>query len=131
MDQFPQDGLDDSPEGDPAGNRVEPRDSLFLMADLRIAGSATVQHVRVRNLSAGGLMAELPTGLGQGVEVEVDVRGIGWVTGHIAWSAAGRVGIAFANPIDPMMARKPVTGAPKGGAHIASKVFLKPLLPRR
>jgi hypothetical protein len=131
MDQIPHDSFDDPATEDAGRGRAESRDSLFLMADLRIAGSPTVQHVRVRNLSAGGLMAELPTGLAQGVEVEIDVRGVGWVNGHIAWAAAGRVGIAFASPIDPMMARKPVSGAPKGGAHIAPKVFLKPLLPRR
>ncbi|MEG3086636.1 PilZ domain-containing protein [Sphingomonas sp. PB4P5] len=131
MDQFPHDTFEGLAAEDPARNRSESRDSLFLMADLRVAGSATAQQVRVRNLSTGGLMAELPTGLPQGVEVEVDVRGIGWVTGHIAWSAAGRVGIAFVSPIDPMMARKPVSGAAKGGVHIASKVFVKPLSPRR
>ena len=131
MDQFPHDPFDGPATDDPARNRAESRDSLFLMADLRVAGSAAVQHVRIRNLSAGGLMAELPSGLAQGVDVAVDVRGVGWVNGHVAWSAAGRVGIAFVSPIDPMMARKPVSGGAKGGAHIASKVFLKPLLPRR
>jgi hypothetical protein len=36
------------------------------------------------------------------------VRGIGWLDGHIAWTAEGRIGIAFEREIDPMAARKPV-----------------------
>ena len=142
MDQFPHDpgngpntgpdvGSDDRAADDPARNRNEVRDSLFLMADLRIAGQSKLHHVRVRNLSAGGLMAELPNGLAQGVEVDVDVRGIGWVTGHVAWSAAGRIGVAFVSPIDPMLARKPVTGAAKSSSYVAAKVSVKPPLMRR
>ena len=34
------------------------RDSLFVMADLRIDGIEGEHRIRVRNLSAGGLMAE-------------------------------------------------------------------------
>jgi hypothetical protein len=34
------------------------RDSLFLMADLRLDGQDGEHRVRVRNLSAGGMMAE-------------------------------------------------------------------------
>lgn len=125
MDQLPQDPFGDLAADDPARNRNQSRDSLFLMADFRVTGSQDVQHVRVRNLSAGGLMAELPNGLPQGLDVEFDVRGIGWVLGKVAWSAAGRVGIAFTHAIDPMLARKPV------GQGAKTPVFVKPILPRR
>jgi hypothetical protein len=128
MDQFPHDTFDAAAEAGAHG-RHESRDSLFLMADLRVDGAAQVQHVRVRNLSAGGLMAELPGGLEQGVRVEIDVRGIGWVTGHIAWSAAGRVGIAFVSPIDPMLARKPVSGGKP--ATSGANFFVMPPTTRR
>jgi hypothetical protein len=112
-DPFGQDAADGSLTEDAARNRNESRDSLFLMADFRLQGAIEVQHVRVRNLSSGGLMAEIPQGLEQGDLVEFDVRGIGWVGGKVAWSAAGRVGIAFDRVIDPMLARKPVGGGPK------------------
>ncbi len=98
----------DAPVDDGTANRQEPRDSLFLMADFRVAGSDRVCQVRVRNLSSGGLMAEFPNGLAPGVCVEVGVRGIGWVPGCVAWYAAGRIGVAFDQTIDPLLARKPV-----------------------
>ena len=34
------------------------RDSLFLLAQLRVDGQDAVCRVKVRNLSAGGMMAE-------------------------------------------------------------------------
>jgi hypothetical protein len=82
------------------------RDSLFLAATLRI--EKVEVPVRVRNLSAGGLMAEYSDPVDSGTPVEINVRGVGWTRGHIAWSAEGRIGIAFDRPIDPLLARKPV-----------------------
>jgi len=125
MDQFTQDPFSAVTGDDAAHNRNEARDSLFLMADFRVAGSSDITPVRVRNLSAGGLMAEIANGLELGLQVEFDVRGIGWVPGKVAWSAAGRVGIAFDRVIDPMLARKPVGNGAK------TPVFVKPILPLR
>ena len=93
-DPFGQAPADGGSADEAAHNRNESRDSLFLMADYRLIGASEVENVRVRNLSSGGLMAEIPGGLAQGELVEFDVRGIGWVGGKVAWSAAGRVGIA-------------------------------------
>lgn len=84
------------------------RDSLFLSANLRVAGDPQVLSIRVRNLSAGGLMAELAEPLDPEVAVEVQVRGLGWIKGRIAWHTEGRAGIAFDRPVDPQRARKPV-----------------------
>jgi PilZ domain len=89
------------------------RDSLFLNANLRRVGDARILAVRVRNISAGGLMVEVAEPLGSDDAVEVEVRGIGWIRGRVAWHTEGRTGIAFDNPIDPQRARKPVSG---GGA---------------
>ena len=93
--------------------RQTPRDSLFLMSTLNVVGSTreTAVAVRVRNLAVGGLMAEYPRGLDDGTAVEFDLRGIGWVSGKIAWSTDGRIGVSFDRPIDPLAARKPVGGA--------------------
>ena len=123
MEQYSQDPFGDAVE-DGTHNRQESRDSLFLMADFRFAGKSDVRALRVRNLSAGGLMAEYPEGLDQGTRVEFDVRGIGWVPGRVAWSAAGRIGVAFDNQIDPLLARKPVGQ----GAH--TPVYVKPIFAR-
>jgi hypothetical protein len=91
-----------------AGKRASVRDSLFLLARFRLAGRSDEQAVRVRNLSAGGLMLEADQPLAMGTAVEVELRGIGWVPGRIAWYAEGRAGVALDVAIDPMKARKPV-----------------------
>ncbi|PKP91806.1 MAG: PilZ domain-containing protein [Alphaproteobacteria bacterium HGW-Alphaproteobacteria-16] len=107
MDQFPSNPLDAQLNDDPSSQRNANRDSLFLSAQLRVDGGPETT-VRVRNLSAGGLMAEYAATAVSGAPVRVDVRGVGWVSGRIAWSAEGRIGIAFDRDIDPKLARKPV-----------------------
>lgn len=84
------------------------RDSLFLLAQARIGGVDPWTDVRVRNLSAGGLMAEIAAALPIDTPVELELRGIGRVSGRVAWQAEGRTGIAFDTEIDPLKARKPV-----------------------
>ena len=91
---------------DPA-QRGRPRDSLLLSAQLAVAGEPPVT-VRVRNLSAGGLMAEHADSVLPGTPVTVTVRGLGELTGRIAWAVEGRIGIAFDRSVDPKRARKPV-----------------------
>ncbi|MFV0623179.1 PilZ domain-containing protein [Sphingomonas sp. ac-8] len=103
----------DSSEDQPvAYKRAQERDSLLLTATLRRVGRGDPVPVRVRNLSAGGLMAEHGPVLPVGAEVEVELRGIGLVRGTVAWSTEGRVGIAFVEEIDPKAARKPVAVRP-------------------
>jgi PilZ domain len=64
--------------------------------------------VRIKNLSAGGLMAETPIRVARGEKVEINLRNVGWISGNVAWITEGRMGIAFDHPIDPMIVRKPV-----------------------
>lgn len=125
MDQYSNDPFSAVPGDDGAQSRNEARDSLFLMADFRVMGESDVTQVRVRNLSSGGLMAEFPAGLDLGLRVEFDVRGVGWVPGKVAWSTAGRIGVAFDRSIDPMLARKPV------GHGTKTPVYVKPIFTRR
>lgn len=123
MDQFAHDPFDVEPSGDTSSQRGKDRDSLFLTAQFRIVGAPKTDHVRVRNLSAGGLMAEVAEPVPQGTAIELELRGVGCVTGRVAWNAAGRVGVAFDQMIDPILARKPVIGGTK------TPVFTKPILP--
>lgn len=90
-----------------SAKRGQDRDSLLLKAVLRFPSSGNEGEVRIRNLSAGGLMAETPARVARGEVVEVNLRNIGWITGHVAWITEGRLGIAFDHPIDPKDARKP------------------------
>ena len=112
-------------DADTAAKRKKARDSLFLVADLMIEDRPGPIEVRVRNLSSGGLMAEYAHPVEIGTPVEVELRGVGKVAGDVAWTAAGRIGISFDTPIDPMQARKPVS-APKTGPHKDKPI--KPIL---
>ena len=84
------------------------RDSLFLMAEVRLVGSEAEYRVKVRNLSAGGMMAEGPMTVQRGSQVEVNLRNIGWVQGVVAWIQDNRFGIALLKEIDPKLARAPM-----------------------
>lgn len=83
------------------------RDSLFLMADVRVVGTDGEHRVRVRNLSAGGMMAEGQMRVTPGTTIEINLRNIGWIAGAVAWVQDNRFGIAFAEQIDPKLARAP------------------------
>ncbi|NML04773.1 PilZ domain-containing protein [Sphingomonas sp. G-3-2-10] len=124
MDQFSFDPLNAVSVDDVAGQRNGARDSLMLTAQFRIVGKPDAT-VRVRNLSSGGMMAEYAEPIAVGTLLDVEVRGVGWIGGRIAWAAEGRVGVAFDREIDPMAARKPVGK----GTHTPS--YVKPILPRR
>jgi hypothetical protein len=83
------------------------RDSLFLLAQLRVDGQEGVARVKVRNLSAGGMMAEGEAKVMRGSLVAVELRNVGWVEGSVAWKQDNRFGIAFVNEIDPANVRAP------------------------
>ena len=87
------------------------RDSLFLLAQVKVDGSETPARVKVRNLSAGGMMAEGDVKVTRGARVLVELRNIGWVEGSVAWKQGDRFGIAFVSEIDPKVARAPVVGS--------------------
>lgn len=125
MDQHNQHSLTALSADDFTGQRAGVRDSLLLVAQFRVDQDPQPEQVRVRNLSAGGLMAEHATPLSRGTPVEVEVRGVGWISGRIAWSTEGRVGVAFDHAIDPRMARKPV------GNGAQTPDFAKPVVKRR
>jgi len=107
--------------------RSEPRDSMFLMAVMRRSGGADVT-VKVRNLSPGGMMAESPVNFTRGETIEAELRGIGVVSGKVAWSAGGRVGVQFDTAVDPRLARKPVGGNPQPQLVKASRTMWRPSL---
>lgn len=125
MEQLSPHSFDEVGPDDGVSQRHEVRDSLFLTANFRVNGARDLQQVRVRNLSAGGLMAEVPEPIAQGTPVELELRGVGRVAGRVAWHAAGRIGIAFDRMIDPQLARKPVGGGTK------TPSYVKPILPIR
>ena len=81
------------------------RDSLFVLAALRLAGHDQTYRVKVRNLSAGGLMAEGDLRVARGNQLSLELRNVGWVDGTVAWVQDTRFGIAFDEEIDPLVVR--------------------------
>lgn len=96
---------------DGSENRQIARDSLFVMADLRLPGTDDEHRIKVRNLSAGGMMGEGAVRVTRGEPVQINIRNIGWVEGSIAWVQEDRFGVAFSEEIDPKVARAPVARA--------------------
>ncbi len=94
------------------------RDSLFVLADLRIDGIEGEHRIRVRNLSSGGLMAEGAFNVQRGQLVWTSLRNIGWVEGSVAWVQDSRFGIAFREDIDPRVARAPLAGGETTPRHV-------------
>jgi hypothetical protein len=89
-------------------NRQITRDSLFIMAELRCDGHQDEYRVKVRNLSAGGLMAEGQVKVGRGDVVWVNLRHAGWVEGSVAWVQDSRFGVAFREEVDSRSVRAPL-----------------------
>ena len=107
MNTFRRPAATVQPDAD--SKRAQSRDSLFLVAKLRLIDhQAEFTDVRVRNLSAGGMMVELADPADIDTPVELEMRGVGLMRGRVAWYAEGRAGIALDKPIDPQKARKPV-----------------------
>lgn len=105
-------------------NRQVYRDSLLLMADMRVQGMEGEHRIKVRNLSSGGMMGEGQVRVSRGTLVEVNIRNIGWVTGAIAWVQEDRFGVAFREDIDPKRAREPA--ASKGDEFNAPRYTRQP-----
>lgn len=97
----------DSSDRGPA--RSAPRDSLFLLTSLSTPEGVPLGKARIRNLSATGLMADCERAVPAGAKVEFDLRGIGKVSGTVAWARDDKIGLAFDEAIDPQLARKPVS----------------------
>lgn len=91
--------------------RSQRRDSLLLRAEVRSLDGHDPIVAIVRNLSAGGMMAENNFVFPVDTQVEVQLRNLGAVPGKVAWMVENRMGIAFDREIDPAAARKPVLKA--------------------
>lgn len=100
-------------QADESKERSAERRNFFLSTTMKIAphGSFTA---RVRNLSAGGMMVELPeepeAEIAPGERLVAELRNIGRVKGEVAWIRGRRIGVKFDAEIDPAAARKPVVG---------------------
>lgn len=99
---------DQHSEQDHTGARSQDRNSLLMKARIHVVARGVELEARIRNLSAGGLMAEAAIQIANGDKVEVELRNVGWTPGRVAWTADGRFGIAFDHPVNPGNVRVPV-----------------------
>lgn len=90
-------------------NRKHERDSLFLMADLRLHADDALFRVKLRNISDSGLLAEGAVRAVRGQKVSIALANVGTVEGTVAWTAGDRCGIAFDATIDASQVRFPVS----------------------
>lgn len=99
-----------------AKRRQASRDSMFLTTDVLVQGAEKAVTVLVRNLSPGGMMIDSNPVFQEGALLTAAVRGIGTLTGKIAWIIEERAGVSFDEEIDPKEARAPVSEAKLKGS---------------
>ena len=105
-----------SADADEVALRGTRRDSMFLKASVQCARTDHQFDIVIRNVSAGGLLADTPQALLIGDIVLVNLRKVGDVPGKIVWVQPGRFGIAFDVTIDPQAVRQPVSAPRKAPA---------------
>lgn len=89
-------------------SRSADRDSLFMQAKIAVDGRAEPLMVRVRNLSAGGMLAEAKTLVSEGATLVIDLPNVGLIRGRVVWSGDGKFGIAFDVQVNPQSVRRQV-----------------------
>lgn len=82
----------------------ERRYSVYLRGVIGRAGSRNRMPLTVRNISAHGLKGECAYPPRPDDEVEIELPGIGAITGHVRWGDGIGIGVEFDGPIDPTLA---------------------------
>lgn len=80
---------------------AQQRHDRFLLAELAVAGRDGLHPIRVRNLSAGGMMGEGDVAVDRGSQLSIAFPNLGEVTGQVAWVQGDRFGVAFDDQINP------------------------------
>ena len=118
MSAEPHETNDAQGDAQVASVREAARDSIFLAASVWFAPGGPRHETRVRNISAGGMAVDFSQARPVGSSIFAEVKGIGEVTGVVAWSTPKRLGIRFAQEIDPEAARYRPTAMPIPGARL-------------
>jgi len=101
--------------------RRDPRHYAVLRLAKLITGAGE-QLCRIRDISAGGLMADVHCAYAEETPVIVAMGSGRAVSGKIAWVDADRIGIAFDLPIDPRLILAADPDEPTRGPRIAVDV---------
>lgn len=88
--------------------------TILLIGKMMSAHGETL--CRIRNLSSGGLMAEVHVPLAVDDPVRIELKAGDQLAGRVRWIREGRMGIAFDEPIDvsAMLARATVKTVAEG-----------------
>ena len=81
----------------------ERRYAVYLRGVIGRAGSRNRMPLTVRNISARGLKGECAYPPRPDDLVEIDLPGVGTITGHVRWGDGCAIGISFDGPVDPTM----------------------------
>jgi hypothetical protein len=76
----------------------EPRQMLMRRAIAAINGRT--EEIRLRNISAMGALVECDQPVAPGLQLTMDIVGVGPVTGLVRWAQASRFGMQFNEPFD-------------------------------
>jgi diguanylate cyclase (GGDEF)-like protein len=76
----------------------EPRHRLMRRAITSIGGETV--EVKLRNISSMGALVECELAVSPGMELAIDIVGVGPVRGIVRWSQAGRFGVQFNGEFD-------------------------------
>ncbi|WP_337848255.1 PilZ domain-containing protein [Sphingomonas sp.] len=101
---------DPAPTGAP-DHRAGRRGSVLLQAQARRPGDGEAMTLRIRNLSAHGLGGDRVQGMTESEPLVLALRGIGEVSGRVAWVAGSRFGFVFDHAIDPALIRTLPSGS--------------------
>jgi hypothetical protein len=88
-----------------------------------IGGEMT--EVRLRNISAMGALVECEIPVAPGVELAIDIVGVGPVRGLVRWAQSGQFGVLFGQEFD--LARlapkkeKPITAQMVSSRHVLKR----------
>jgi hypothetical protein len=93
-------GSDHGRNGGPVERRTEER-QIPVLRVAKLVTSRGEHLCRIRNISAGGAMAETPGTYWTGEVAAIELKSGGRVDGRIVWVDAGQIGIAFDERIDP------------------------------
>ena len=82
----------------------EKRYAVFLRGVIGRAGSRNRMPLIVRNISAHGLQGECAYPPTIQDEVEIELPGLGAISGYVRWDGDESFGVEFDGPIDPTLA---------------------------
>ena len=80
--------------------RVPARQSLEAKALVWFSNSKDPYSITVRNISAGGMMAECDVPVVIGDIIIARIETFGEVTGRVVWAVSPRIGISFDSLLD-------------------------------